>query len=257
MKLCANLSLLFTEHPLLDRFAAASDCGFNAVEIQFPYEAPLGELLVRKNDNQLQLPLINVPAGDLMTGGCGLASHPKRRDQFKHAVDECLIYAEALGVERVNVLAGRTDAEFSREQHYDTFLENLNYCADQLKALGVLTVFEAVNTEDMADFLIHNTEHMQQVLHNLNHSNLAMQYDLYHMAKMQQPIAEQLPDIIDNIGHIQFADTPDRHQPGTGDLPFTDLLQQLRNLSYSHWIGAEYKPQGKTAESLEWMELFE
>lgn len=257
MKLCANLSLLFTEHSLLDRFAAARDCDFNAVEIQFPYAETLADLISRKTENELDIALINIPAGDLMDGGLGLACHPKRQDAFRKAVEQTAHYAEALKVPSVNLLAGRTDPDFATEHQRDTFLENLDYCADQLKSLNIKTMFEAINTLDMPDFLISRTDQMLQVLSDLNHSHVAMQYDLYHMTRMQEPIEEQLPNIINQIGHIQFADTPDRQQPGTGDLPFEELMHQLKGLNYQQWIGAEYKPSHATAESLDWKDWYD
>ncbi|MAZ88187.1 MAG: hydroxypyruvate isomerase [Cellvibrionaceae bacterium] len=257
MKLCANLSLLFTEHKFLERFGAARDCGFSAVEIQFPYSEQAPALQQEIDNYQLQVALINIPAGDLMDGGYGLASHPKRRDQFKRAVEQCLLYADALAVERVNLLAGNQDPDYDREHLYDTFLENLDYCATQLSQHNIATTFEAINTEDMPNFLINCTEHMVKVIRDLNNRHVSMQYDLYHMAKMREPISQQLPDIIQHIGHVQFADTPDRQQPGTGELPFEELMMLLSSLNYQHWVGAEYKPSNKTAASLEWKDWFE
>jgi hydroxypyruvate isomerase len=254
LKLCANISLLFNEYPLTDRLAAAADQGFNAVEIQFPYEAPLTDLQQAQQRHQLQIPLINVPAGDLMQGGEGLASSPKQRDAFKRAVDECLVYADGLNVACVNVLAGRCMDEASKERYYDTFLHNLDYAADQLASIGVRALFEAINTCDMPNFLIHSVKHMQQVLKDLNHRNLAMQYDIYHMARMNEPVALQLDNLLDDIGHIQFADTPHRHEPGTGELDFHDLIERLARQNYSGWLGAEYKPSDKTDKTLQWIE---
>ncbi len=257
MKLCANLSQLFTEHEFPERFRAARDCGFSAVEIQFPYTEEAPTLKQEIANNQLHVALINVPAGDLMDGGYGLASHPKRRDEFKHAVEQSLLYAETLSVESVNVLAGKLDPDYDREHLYDTFLENLDYCANQLSQHGIATTFEAINSEDMPDFLINCTEHMLKTIRDLNNRHVSMQYDLYHMAKMGEPISQQLPTIIEHIGHIQFADTPKRQQPGTGELPFQELMTQLRGLNYQHWVGAEYKPSGTTASSLEWKDWFD
>jgi len=257
MKLCANLSMLFSEHSFLDRFNAARDCGFSAVEIQFPYTEQASSLKQEIDNNQLQVALINVPAGDLMEGGYGLACHPKRRDEFKHAVEQSIVYAETLSAERVNLLAGVGDPDYEREHLYDTFLENLDYCAHQLSQHSIDTTFEAINTEDMPGFLINCTEHMLQTIRDLNNRHVSMQYDLYHMTKMRAPISHELPDIIQHIGHVQFADTPQRHQPGTGSLPFEELMSLLKGLNYQHWIGAEYKPRGKTAEGLEWKDWFD
>ncbi|GAA5317661.1 MAG: TIM barrel protein [Candidatus Pelagadaptatus aseana] len=252
LKLCANISLLFGEYSLCDRFRAALDNGFQAVEIQFPYDTSLSELIEVKRETGLQLPLINVPAGDLMNGGEGLAANPKCRDAFKRAVEQCLSYAEPLGVEKVNVLAGRCYQDTETERYYDQFLHNLDYAADQLQSIGVQATFEAINTFDMPHFLIHSFASMQQVLSDLNHTNVAMQYDLYHMARMGEDLTQQLGSHLPQIGHIQFADTPDRHEPGSGNLNLQPLLQLLRDKGYRHWVGAEYKPSGKTADGLGW-----
>lgn len=256
MKLCANISLLFTEEPLPERFPAAAEHGFAAVEIQFPYTEDLSLLRDKQQQAGIAVALINLPAGDLVHDEAGLACCPRRVDEFKRAVDQCLPYAERLKVDCVNVLAGRC-ADINRAEHgYETFLRNLEYAADHLRDIGVRTVFEAINTFDIPDFLLHSSAHMQQVIRDLNHSNLAMQYDIYHMARMGEAISEQLPALVSHIGHIQFADTPGRHEPGSGELPLADLWQQLRELRYPHWIGAEYHPSGRTADSLEWMSSF-
>ncbi len=254
MKICANLSLLFTEYSLPDRFLAARDSGFVGVEIQFPYDTPLIELIDAGQQSDLPVVLINVPAGDLMSGGLGLACQYRQRDAFKRAIDQCLVYAQALNVDCVNVLAGRSESSQHWRRDYDTFLGNLDYAADQLREIGVKAVFEAINTHDMPGFLIHSTAHMQQVILDLNHTNVAMQYDVYHMARMGEPVTAQLPELIHQVGHMQIADTPNRHQPGSGDIRWQELFATLHKLDYRQWIGAEYKPTGKTQDTLQWLQ---
>jgi len=254
MKCSANLSMLFCELPLLERFAAARNAQFSGVEIQFPYEESLPSLLNAQRNSDLPVVLINVPAGDLMSGGPGLACTPGKQAQFKQAVDQALPYAQSLNVECINVLAGRVSQPDQRARHYDIFLGNLEYCADMFASIGVKTIFEALNDSDVPQFLLNRCDHMIQVLDDLNHPNLAMQYDVYHMAKMKEPFERQLEEHIDKIGHLQFADIPHRHEPGTGDLCFEKLLEQLRKLNYQRWIGAEYKPSSTTIQSLGWME---
>ncbi|MYM62081.1 hydroxypyruvate isomerase family protein [Pseudomaricurvus sp. HS19] len=256
MKFSANLSLLFTEHPMEDRFAASRSCGFEAVEIQFPYALEPRQIADQLQQFNQQLILINVPAGDLMSGGAGLASHPKRRDEFKRAVELCAHYAEQLQVPQVNVLAGRETDDYPPEAHYDQLLHNLDYCAGQLGSLGITTLFEGINTFDMPGFLIHNAEQMQQVIHDLNHPRVAMQFDLYHMARMQQPMESLIPELCRHFGHVQFADTPDRHQPGSGELPWQRLFALLEECGYEGWLGAEYTPSGHTEDSLGWLAEF-
>jgi hydroxypyruvate isomerase len=256
LKFSANISMLFTEYDFLDRFSAAADNGFKAVEIQFPYDTALIDIQKAQDKSQLAIALINLAAGDLMQGGEGLACVPKRRDEFKRAVEQSMIYAENLNVERVNVLAGKCFEEKNIERYYDTLLTNLDYAADQLQSLGIGVVFEAINTADMPHFLIHSVEQMTRVIRDLNHSNLAMQYDIYHMATMGEPIQEQLPDLINAIGHIQFADTPHRHEPGSGELALTDIFVQLKTLGYTGWLGAEYKPSTNTEDTFKWFDEF-
>lgn len=256
MKLCANISLLFTEDPLPERLCSAAAHGFNAVEIQFPYSEDPVLLRDKQQQAGVAVALINMPAGDLVNDPLGLACSPVRVDEFKRAMDQCLDYASRLQVDAVNVLAGRCTETNRREHCYEIFLRNLEYAADLLRDIGVRTVFEAINTFDVPDFLLHRSTHMQQVIRDLNHSNLAMQYDLYHMSRMGEGISEQLPELIKNIGHVQFADSPGRHQPGTGKLPLAEWWQQLRELHYPHWIGAEYHPAGTTADSLDWIPSF-
>lgn len=253
LKLCANISLLFREVEPLQRMDAARASGFEAVEIQFPYEQSLDEWQQRQSSTDIRVPLINVPAGDLMAGGEGLASVPQKRDDFRRAVDSCAEFAEGLKVDCVNVLAGRCLNDKRRLHHLDQFMHNLDYCADQMKSLGVKTVFEAINTHDMPGFLVHSVEQSREILRNINHSNLAMQYDVYHMSRMNEPVLEQLPELLFDIGHIQFADTPDRNEPGTGDLAFTEIIGLLREKEYRGWIGAEYNPSDNTDNSLGWM----
>lgn len=257
MKLCANISLLFTEDPLPERLCSAAAHGFNAVEIQFPYTEDLILLRDKQQQAGVTVALINVPAGDLANDPLGLACAPARVDEFKRAVDQCLDYASRLQVDAVNVLAGRCAEAGRREYCYEVFLRNLEYAADLLRELGVRTVVEAINTFDVPDFLLHCSAQMQQVIRDLNHGNVAMQYDLYHMSRMGEDISEQLPELINNIGHIQFADNPGRHQPGTGKLPLEKWWQQLRELQYPHWISAEYHPAGTTGSSLDWMSWFD
>jgi len=249
----ANLSLLFTEVTLIDRFKAAKQAGFNAVEIQFPYELNPAAIKDKLDEYGLKLVLFNVDAADLLQGGEGLACVPEKRDQFRQAVAQTVDYAERLKPEAINVLPGRC-LDNSRLQHYlETFKENLCFAVDAFSPLGVKTVFEAVNSHDMPGFIIDSGAQMLSMLDQLNRPALFMQYDIYHMQMMgEQPetfIAEQAG----KIGHIQFADCPGRGQPGTGRIDFERLFSVIEKSGYSGWVGAEYKPLGSTTESLDWL----
>lgn len=256
LQFTANLSLLFTERPLSERFQAAAEAGFNAVEIQFPYELTVAEIEQQLNQHNLKLVLFNVPAATLLQGGEGLAAVPEKRREFQEAVEQTLEYARVLKPEVINVLPGRCLNDERLPEYLTTFKNNLLYAADAFKAIGIKTVFEAVNTIDMPGFIIHNGRQMLDILTELNHPSLALQYDLYHMHRMKENCGEFLREHLDKIGHIQFADCPGRGQPGTGDVDFNSLFGIIAGSDYSGWTGAEYKPSGAGMDSLEWLNDF-
>lgn len=255
-KFCANLSLLFTEVPLLQRFAEAKKAGFSAVEIQFPYEVKLDELLKAKQESGLQVVLINVPAGDLMTGGEGLASVPDKQTEFAAALDLCVEYAEALEVEVVNVLPGRCMDEKRLPQYRQTLAKSLALAADKLAKINVRCSFEAINTQDMPGFVIHSSQQMQEILELVSHDNLYMQYDIYHMAMMDEDLPATLKACATKIAHLQFADVPGRGEPGSGELNLQNLFDIVITAGYQGWLGAEYRPTGQTSQSLSWLKTF-
>ncbi len=251
-RFAANLSLLFNETRLIERFQAASKQDFSAVEIQFPYDLPAKDIQSELITNQLQLILFNVPVDDLLHGGEGLACVPEKRQRFQAAIAQTVTYAETLKPDVINVLAGRCLNKKYRAQYLQTFKENLAYALEAFSPLGIKTVFEAINTYDMPGFLIHSSQQMLDIFTDLNHPMLAMQYDIYHMTRMGENPTEFINQQGTNIGHIQFADNPGRGQPGTGSIDFEQLFNVIDNSDYSGWLGAEYLPVGTTAESLNW-----
>lgn len=258
MKLCANISMLFTEHPLAERIAAAQAAGFKAVEIQFPYELPLAQWQQILASTPIQVALINLPAGDLMSGGEGLAAVPSKRHEFRQALNEGLRYAQALNVDAVNILPGRCTSPSQLADYRATLLDNLRLAASELETLGIRACFEAINNLDMPGFIVSNLQQVQEVLDRAQQPNLYMQYDCYHMQRMGEDIARQLPDIIERIGHIQFADCPGRGQPGSGDMDYPTIFKRLEQLQYRYWLGAEYHPKTpSTVDSLDWRPLIE
>ncbi len=238
LKLSANLSMLFSHLPWPERFAAARAAGFSAVEIQFPYEHTVEQLQQWLQQNQLKLVLINAPAGDLMQGGSGLAGTPGKEAEFASGLQQCLHYASQLGVEAVNILPGRLAAEGSREQALATLHANLCLAAGQLAQHGIRCTVEAINRHDMPGFLISTLDELQQLP---AHPNLFWQIDLYHMARMDQPLESLLHEHWPRIGHLQFADYPGRGAPGSGTLDFASLFSQIKALPYTGWTGAEYR----------------
>lgn len=253
MKLSANVSLLYTELPFLERFKAAAADGFRAIEIQFPYDTPAVDIQLALVANDLECVLINVPAGDLMTGGRGLACVPEKRADFLRALAVCAEYVKVLSPSRVNVLAGRSSPS-GRAHDLITLQGNLLAAADVLSPLGVTVTFEAINTIDMPGFLISTFDDMTQVINTLCDDRIRMQFDIYHMAMMEEPVLELLTTHGKQIGHIQFADVPGRHEPGTGALDFTALFATIEASEYQGWVAAEYRPQGEsTAAGIGWL----
>lgn len=255
LKFTANLSLLFTEVELIDRFKTARQHSFDAVEIQFPYSLSAQSLRDTLDEQQLKLVLFNVDAADLLQGGEGLACVPEKRDQFRQAVAQTVEYAELLKPEAINVLPGRCLDENRLPEYLETFKENLCFAAEAFSPLGIKTVFEAVNTHDMPGFIIHSGTQMLDVLNQLNRPELFMQYDIYHMQMMGEKPEQFIAGHADKIGHIQFADCPGRGQPGTGKIDFERVFSAIEKSAYAGWVGAEYKPVGTTADSLDWLRL--
>ncbi|MGZ5000148.1 MAG: hydroxypyruvate isomerase family protein [Methylomonas sp.] len=256
LRFTANLSLLFGEYDLLDRFKAARDSGFEAVEIQFPYVLPAEQVQAALQDNDLKLVLFNVDADTLLQGGEGLAAVPEKVAQFRAAVDQTLAYAELLKPEVINVLPGRCMKPERLDEYLATFKNNLRYAADQFSELGIKTVFEAVNSLDMPGFIIDGSRQMLEVLAEIDHPWLAMQYDIYHMSRMGEDCASFLRQHPGKIGHIQFADCPGRGQPGTGNIAFEQLFVIIADSDYNGWTGAEYRPIGRTESSLGWLKTY-
>lgn len=253
MKLCANLSLLFTEVPLLQRIDAAAKAGFEGVEIQFPYDVPAQDLKAALDETGLPLVLINLPAGDLMQGGPGIAAVPERAAEFEAALAKALDYARIVKPQHINVLAGRLVEGQEREVALQTLAERLRATCDAFAGSGTDVLMEAINCHDMKDFLLNTPEHLQDMLERVARENLRAQLDLYHMARMGLELVDCIYALMGQIGHVQFADYPERGEPGSGEMEFEVPLQVLDDVGYDGWLGAEYRPTGTTADSLRWL----
>jgi hydroxypyruvate isomerase len=257
VKVSANLSMLYTELPFLKRFSAARRDGFHAVEIQFPYDVPIADIKRALMDNEQRCVLINVPAGDLMSGGEGLASVPGKTAEYAAGVVECLAYARSLNVPAVNVLPGRCFQDERREEYLATFKRNLVMTADSLAPFGITTTFEAINRFDMPGFLVCTGREMLAILGELGHPSIKAQFDIYHMSRMGVDVTGFLKRHARKIGHIQFADMPGRNEPGTGRLRFRDIFAVIEASDYNGWVGAEYRPSLATPATLGWLRQLE
>jgi hydroxypyruvate isomerase len=245
---------LFTEVPLLERFGRAAKAGFSRVELQFPYEASIDALQAQLQAHRLQLVLHNLPAGDWAAGERGIACLPGREAEFREGVSRGIAYASALNVPQLNVLAGIAPAGVPDDVLRSTLVNNLRYAAAALKAAGLALLIEPVNTRDIPGFWVDNTARALSVMDEVGADNLRMQFDIYHAQRTEGELAGTLSRHLPRIGHIQFADNPGRHEPGTGEIRFSFLWQHLKALGWQGGIGAEYKPSAQTEASLGWLD---
>jgi len=253
LRFAANVSMLFAEAPFLDRFALAARAGFAAVECQFPYEAPAAEIRARLDDLGLAMVLHNLPAGDWAAGERGLACLPDRVDEFRAGVARAIAYAHALGVVQLNCLAGIAPPGAAAGALRRTLVDNLRFAARVLAAEGLRLLVEPINTFDIPRFFVHNTAQCVALLDEVGEPGVLVQYDAYHMQRMEGELAATLATHIDRIAHVQVADHPGRHEPGSGEIRFDLLFAQLERLGYDGWIGCEYKPAARTEDGLGWL----
>ncbi len=253
-RFAANLTMLYTEVPFLDRFALAAQSSFKGVEFLFPYDFEPAEIVSRLSDNGLALVLHNLPAGDWAKGERGIACHPDRIAEFRAGVTRAIGYAQALGCPQVNCLAGIVPAGVEPAAAHAVLVDNLAFASEQLKGAGIRLVIEAINTRDIPGFFLNRTRQAVDILTEVGSDNLKLQYDIYHMQIMEGDIARTIEAHLPVIGHIQLADNPGRNEPGTGELNYPFLFQHLDRIGYAGWIGCEYKPATSTQAGLGWLD---
>lgn len=254
-RFAANLTMLFTELPFLDRFAAAAAAGFTAVEFLFPYEYEKSDLKSALADNGLTLVLHNLPAGDWAKGERGIACDPARIAEFRNGVAQAIDYATSLGCNQVNCLAGIV-ALHDETQARATLIDNLTFAAAELQGAGIGLLLEPVNNRDIPGFFVNRTDQALAILDEVASPNAKLQYDIYHAQIMEGDLARTIEAHLPRIGHIQLADNPGRHEPGTGEINFGYLLPRIDELGYRGWIGCEYKPAASTTSGLGWRTHF-
>lgn len=253
-KLAANLSMLFTNFYFLDRFEAAANCGFKGVEYLFPYNRDASEIADLLEKHNLKQVLFNLPAGDWRGGDRGIACDPNRVNEFREGIDVAIDYAKALNCQQCNALAGLLPEGVSEEQAHETLVANLKYAADRMQGEGVMLLAEAINTTTMPGFFLNNSAQGFKLVDEVNSRNFAFQYDCFHMQIMEGNLATTIAANLKKIKHIQIADTPGRHEPGTGEIDYKFLLNHLDTIGYDGWVGCEYVPQGYTEDGLGWIE---
>ena len=253
-KFSANLSMLFTDLPFLDRFQAAASAGFEAVEFLFPYAFAPTDIRQRLDEFGLKLVLHNLPAGDWEAGERGIACDPARVQEFRAGVDQAIEYAQLLGVKQINCLAGKRPQGVTEASLRSAFVNNLSYAATAFQSVGLNLLIEPINTYDIPGFYLNRTEQAIDILDEVGADNAFVQYDIYHAQRMEGELAATLKKHINRIGHIQLADNPGRNEPGTGEINYSFLFAHLEQIGYQGWIGCEYKPATNTVDGLDWLE---
>ncbi len=249
----ANLSMLYTEVDFMDRFRLALEAGFSGVEYLFPYDWPEEDLKRALEENGLTQVLFNLPPGNWNAGERGIACLPDRVQEFRAGVDQAIRYARALNCWQINCLAGIRPDTLDESLAWQTLVDNVNYAAGRLEDEGITLCLEAINSRvDIPGFFLDTSARVMQLIEAVDAGNVKLRYDLYHMQIMEGDLIRTVECLLPWIGHIQFADNPGRHEPGSGEINFWNVFAALDRLGYGGWVSAEYHPSGATAESLGW-----
>lgn len=257
-RFAANLSMLFTDVPFLDRFERAARAGFEAVEFQFPYAEPAAAIRARLDAAGVRAVLHNLPPGEWAAGDRGIAGDPARVAEFRDGVARAIDYALALGVPRLNALAGRAPSGVDPAAVHATLVDNLRFAADALGRAGLVLLVEPINARDMPGFLVNRTDQAIALLDEVGAANAFVQYDLYHAQRTEGELVGTFERHLARIGHVQIADNPGRHEPGTGEIHWPFVFAAIDRLGYAGWVGCEYLPAqagpGGTEAGLGWRE---
>ena len=255
-KFAANLTMIFNEFDFIERFGAAARAGFRAVEYLFPYAYEADRLADQLGQHGLTQALFNLPAGNWAAGERGLACLPDRAGEFRDGIGKAIEYAKILGCRQLNCLAGVAPAGRSSSLAHDTFVANVAFAAGELERHDIRLLIEPINTRDIPGFFLNRTRQALDVIAESDSKNLGLQYDVYHMQIMEGDLAWTIEKNLGLIGHIQVADNPGRHEPGTGEIHYPFLFSHLDRLGYTGWIGCEYKPAGGTEAGLTWFQPY-
>ena len=254
MRFSANLSFLFKEVPFDERFRRAADAGFGGVEFMWPGLELLDAVARAADETGVEVALFNFDAGDMAAGDRGLAGDPDRRAQFRDNVPVALELAARIGCPRLNALVGVHRVGFAVETQLEVARENVGWAAEQARAQGASIMIEAVNSQQNGPYLLDTTAKAISFLDAVGADNVALQYDVYHMQRMEGNLAETITRLLPRIGHVQIADPPGRGEPGTGEVNYGFVLSLLERNGYGGWVGLEYNPTTPTTEeSFGWM----
>lgn len=251
-RLAANLSTLFKERPFPERFAAAAQEGFRAVEYQYPYEFDAAELAARAREAGVEVVLHNMPRGDAARNEHGTACLPGREDRFRDDLETAISYARTVGCKRLHCMAGVVPPGAEARAVHEAFVQNLSYAAGRLGKEGMVAMIEPLSAGTVANCFLTGSAQAAALIDEIGADNVRLQYDLFHMQMMEGNLARTIERLLPKIGHLQLADAPGRHEPGSGEINFDFLLAHIDRLGYSGWIGCEYNPAGDTVEGLKW-----
>ena len=251
-KLAANLSMLFPELGFLDRFAAAARAGFEYVEYQFPYAWDAQQLAGKAREAGVQVVLHNFPQGDAGKGERGIACLPGREAEFRGHTERAVDYARLAGCKRLHCPAGVVPPGADRAAAQATYVANLRGAARRLQVEGIELLIEPISQRSAPGYFVSRSAHAVELLELIGAPNARLQYDIFHMQIMEGDLANTLERLLPRIGHVQLADAPGRHEPGSGEINFDFLLRHLDAIGYLGWVGCEYNPQGDTLEGLKW-----
>jgi len=253
VRFAANLTMLFTERPFLERFEAAARSGFSAVEYLFPYQEDTDGIARALREHHLVQALFNLPAGNWAAGDRGIAVDPGRREEFRAGVAQAVDLARRFGCQRLNCLVGKHLDGVPADEQWACLVDNIRYAARQLEGYGITLLVEPINTYDIPGFFLSTSARTVHLLDDAGAPNVRLQYDVYHMQRMEGNLVHTLRRLWDRIGHVQVADSPDRHEPGTGEINFPFVFAAIEALGYDGYIGLEYRPTGRTEDSFRWM----
>jgi hydroxypyruvate isomerase len=255
-RFAANLSMMFNEVAFLDRFTAARAAGFEGVEFLFPYDCPATDLRSRLSGEGLTQVLFNMPPGDWTNGERGLACVPGRQVEFREAVKKALDYAAALECRQVHCMAGILPAGVSMTTATAVYAANLAWASEQAKPAGVRLVIEPINHRDMPGYFLNTQAQGAAIIQAIGSDRIGLQFDIYHVQTSEGDITKRMEQHMPVIAHMQIADVPDRHEPGTGEIGWSYVFRRIDELGYQGWVGCEYRPAGETVAGLGWRERF-
>jgi hydroxypyruvate isomerase len=255
-KFAANLNMLYQEYPLLDRIERAASIGFRGVEILYPYGEDVVAIKAALDARDLELVLFNVPSGNPAAGDRGIANDPRRVDEYHAAVELALSVQRTLPAKRFNSTIGRQLPDVPVAEQFETAKANYSWAAGRCETQGVTLCVEPLNSIDNPCFLVPTSTQMLALIDEIGHPNLRLQYDFYHQQRMEGNLIGFFAEHIGQIGHIQIADSPDRHEPGTGEINYDYVFDQIDELGYNGWVSLEYKPSTTTEASLGWLKRF-